>query len=613
MLKPNSDVMEKVVLSLAERINTPRALSVWLCFKYDQRALLELSPADIATCDTEQFQLEYFISEYLSKYKGLKNSGFNLHDEALKKWKLSEESCRQTNLRFREQKFRPFPGRVEAALFGAQRKIASVLGSLRLPVVLADCKWGPGATFDLGRREATPDKKISLTASVTIGALPFWRAVIQSDPHWASCYLGFNPEGRFSLLPNTVQIVRGSRFLTVPKSAKTDRCIAAEPTGNSFLQQGVHSYIRRRLKRFGVDLDDQSINQELARGAYSSELSTLDLSAASDTIARELVYHLLPFDWAAFLDSLRSPETLVEGEWIRTEKFASMGNAFCFELETLIFWAICCSVAELQGGVGRVSVYGDDLIISRSAFDFTVECLTACGFSVNGKKSFKEGNFFESCGMHFHRSVDVTPVYQKEALSHPSEIIRAHNRLYRLATRLQVNDGSNIVAGALKVLSNAYPLRPFPRIPEGVSEDGGFLRPLSEFRLDPNRGYSCHVLDFKPRYTEAREDAMYAYKLRRFLNQNPNSVRESGREQLGYVGNATKGVWRSRRRWIPLSALSPFKGADIGPGFSVDGLFERLPLNKAMLKALRPPVGSDTDGHSGGTPLSKGSREASKL
>lgn len=547
MHSPNSDVMEKVVLSLCERIDTPRALSVWLCFKYDHRALLELAPADIAINDPAWFQLEYFLTEYLSKYKVLK-PGFNLRGEALKKWKLSEESCRLTNIRFRDLKLRPTTGRVEAALFGAQRKIASCLGALRLPVVLADCKWGPGATFDLGRREATPDKKISLAASVTIGALPFWRAVVQSDPHWAACYLDNIPDGPFSLCPNTVQIVRGSRFLTVPKSAKTDRCIAAEPTGNGFLQQGVHCYMRRRLKRFGVDLDDQSINQEYARSAYTTGLSTLDLSAASDTISRELIFHLLPLDWACFLDSLRSPETLVDGEWIRTEKFVSMGNAFCFELESLIFWAICCSVAEILGSVDPVSVYGDDLIVPRSAYDYTVEVLSFCGFTVNDKKSHKDGNFFESCGKHFHMACEITPVYQKEAVRSPSELIRAHNRLVRFGTGILRNDGSNIVAGALKGLSNFYPLRPFPRVPYGVSEDGGFLRPPRDFLYDPNRGYCCHVLDYKPRLVEAREDAMYAYKLRRFVQQNPSVE--------GYVGNQAKGRWVSRKRWVPLVSLS---------------------------------------------------------
>jgi hypothetical protein len=351
------------------------------------------------------------------------------------------------------------------------------------------------------------------------------------------------PEGAFTLLPHAFKIVRGSRFLTVPKSAKTDRCIAAEPTGNGFLQQGVHSYMRRRLKRFGIDLDDQSINQQKAQDAFFCELSTLDLSAASDTIARELVYHLLPLDWALFLDSLRSPETLVKGEWIRTEKFASMGNAFCFELETLIFWALASSVDTVSGSVDGVTVYGDDIIVERKNFESTVEILETCGFTINKKKSFKDGNFFESCGKHFHCGREVTPIYQKEVVRHPSELIRCHNRIFRLAVRLALDDDEFVTfKGALKACTSSYPLRPFPRIPRGVQEDGGFLRPLSDFSLDKNHGFRCHVLDYKPGYILAREDAMLAYKLRRPVNQNP--------DKNGYCVNVAKGSWRTKVRWV---------------------------------------------------------------
>jgi hypothetical protein len=505
--------------------------------------------ADIATRDISSFQLDYFITEYLSKYKGLKVK-VDTAAVALSRWRSTEIECKDTNLRFRNIQLRPFTGRVEAALFRAQRKIAAVLGTLRPSIVLNDCKWGPGATFDLGREVAYPDNKISQAISVTAAALPYMRAVVESDPHWASCFLGVIPEGAFSLLPSVFKIVRGSRFLTVPKSAKTDRCIAAEPTGNSFLQQGVHSYMRRRLKRFGVNLDDQSISQERARVAFDSGLSTLDLSAASDTISRELLYHLLPLDWALFLDALRSHETYVKGEWVLTEKFASMGNAFCFELETLIFWALSCSVSEEPGDVDSVTVYGDDIIILRKNFDLVVEILQICGFTVNEKKSFKDGNFFESCGKHFHSSRDVTPVYQKEDVNHPSEIVRAHNRLCRLASRVYREDAEFIFSGALRALSNCYPLRPFPRIPFGCVEDGGFLRPLSEFSLDKNHGFRCHVLDYKPRFTGAREDAMYSYKLRRFVQQNPLPE--------GYAARVTKGTWRTKVRWI--SELSVYEG-----------------------------------------------------
>jgi hypothetical protein len=343
MSRKNSDVMRSVVQTVCERINSPRALSVWLCFQHDQDALLELPPADIATPDSREFMLDYFITEYLSKYKGLKVKR-NTRKVALEKWKLSEIRCRATNLRFRELRHRAFTARVESVMFNAQRKIAAVLGPLRPSVIFDGCKWGPGATFDVSREDATPDKKMLQAISVTALALPWLRAVIESDPHWVSCLTGVLPDGRVSLTKSNFNLVRGSRFLTVPKNAKTDRCIAAEPTGNSFLQQGVHQYMRRRLKRFGVDLDDQSINQELAREAINFSLSTLDLSAASDTISCELVASLLPLDWYLFLDALRSHETCVDGEWIRTEKFASMGNAFCFELESLIFWALMSSV-----------------------------------------------------------------------------------------------------------------------------------------------------------------------------------------------------------------------------------------------------------------------------
>lgn len=565
MKRPSSDALEPIVWTLCQRINSPRSLSVWLCFKYNQDALLELPSADSADRDPYDFLLDYFITEYLSKYKGLKTS-FDKPGNALRKWKLSEQRCAQTNLKFREYRLRPFSGRVEAALFRAQRKIAAVLGQLRLPVVLSDCMWGPGATFDLKRSDASPDKKMLQAISVTASALGFMRSQLESDPDWFEALYGVKPEGPYSMTSANFKLVRGSRFLTVPKSSKTDRCIAAEPTGNSFLQQGVHHYMRRRLRRFGVDLDDQSINQEGARAAYTSGLSTLDLSAASDSISRELVFHLLPLDWALFLDSIRSPETRVNGHWIRTEKFASMGNAFCFELETLIFWALASSVDENFGSVDSVTVYGDDIIVPRNSFESVVEILTFCGFEVNEKKSFADGNFYESCGKHYYKSIDVTPVYQKEVLSHPSEVIRAHNRIYRLASQRLPKEKWFIVRKALREMYRLYPHSPIPKIPEGVDEDGGFLCPVEDLPPpDPNRGFRCRVLDYVPRSIEVHEGAMYAYKLRRasrlklsrhhgncFLQDDAFNFNPS---KKGWPGYETKGKWRSRERWIPVSAI----------------------------------------------------------
>jgi hypothetical protein len=541
MNSTNSDVMEAVVRSLCVSIDSPRALSVWLCYKYDQEELLRLPMTDPAQDDSVAFQKDYFITEYLSKYKGLKTS-IDTRKVAIDSWRAAEDRCKATNAVFRGLQHRPIVGRANRALFGAQRKIAAVLGSLQLPLIFDQCKWGPGATYDLRRSGASLDKKISQALSVTAEALPYIRAVLEADPHWAAVHLGVMPWGPYSVLPQSFKIVRGSRFLTVPKSAKTDRNIAAEPTANAFLQQGVHVYMRRRLSRFGISLDDQSINQRKAQDAFFAGLSTLDLSAASDSIARELIFHLLPVDWALFLDLLRSKETFLDGEWIRTEKFASMGNAFIFDLETLIFWALASSVDEVSS-VDQVTVYGDDIIVPREAFESVVEILTLCGFSINSKKSFKDGNFFESCGKHYHKGLEVTPVYQKEPVKDPSELIRAHNRLCRLQARITGDWNGYLVRGATRALTKSWSLRPFPRIPYGAVEDGGFLRPLSEFTRDRNHGFKCQVYDYVPRLTEAREDALYAYKLRRFVQQNPTSK--------GYAGTAVQGKWRSKTRWIP--------------------------------------------------------------
>lgn len=538
----NSDVLASVVRTLCEKIDTPRALSVWLCFQHCPEELLTLPQPDVANNNTDQFALDYFITEYLSKYKGLKTS-VDLADVAISKWIFAEQLCSETNRRFKDLQHRPFTGRVEAALFGAQRKIAAVLGPLDYSRIFADCKWGPGATFDLKRADAHPEQKMSQAISCTVQALPIFRRVVESDLHWMSDLLGLMPSGLCSLVPSTFRLVKGSRLLTVPKNAKTDRVIAAEPTGNSFLQQGVHSYLRKRLARFGVRLDDQSISQNRARDAYAHGFATLDLSMASDLISREVVYHLLPLEWAWLLDLLRSPETRVRGEWVRTEKFASMGNAFCFELETLIFWALCASMDQYLGGVGDVTVFGDDIITPKRSADACIELLNACGFALNVKKSFLEGNFYESCGKHYHRSVDVTPTYQKEVLQHPSEIVRAHNRLVRLSSRL----GDKYFSKALRILRNAYPLTPFPRIPFGAVEDGGFLTDPSALPWDRNHGYKCCVLDYRPGYIPVRESAMLAYKLRRPVESNPSHE--------GWARRVTQGVWRSKSRWIPESSL----------------------------------------------------------
>jgi len=235
----------------------------------------------------------------------------------------------------------------------------------------------------------------------------------------------------------------------VPKNAKTHRTIVKEPVLNTMIQLALGDHIAGRLQAFGLGTRDQSINQGLAcAGSITGEYATLDLSSASDTISTELVYELLPFEWADLLDSARSRKVKLDGVVINQEKFSSMGNGFTFPLETLIFWALSSSASDDD----FASVYGDDIICSTSSVTAVKRILTACGFSINEKKSYWAGPFRESCGGDYLRGIDIRPLYQKKLIS-GSELFRIHNFYVRAgdpdraADVLKLIDPSVIIFG----------------------------------------------------------------------------------------------------------------------------------------------------------------------
>lgn len=540
-----ADADRRAALSICKKIGTPRALAVHLCISSGSKDLLEMTMDAGLYSNAIDFGVDYLVTSLLQKWTG-HELGIDTAAVATEGWFLSERKCRDTNLFFR-QSHTGFTPRFEAVLFMAQRKIANVLGELS-PRVFAECKWSNGATSDL-RRGSTFCDKMASPISVTQSALPLLRRVIEEDLHWMSHVCEADCEGPVSLLPSAVKIVEGNRFLTVPKSAKTDRCIAAEPTGNMFLQQGVGRYIRGRLKRFGVDLDSQIPNQQLAGVAYKAALATLDLKSASDTISAYVVRHLLPVDWYSLLDALRSRKTIVSDVVVPLEKFSSMGNGFTFELETLIFWALTSSVVELEG-YSRfwVAVYGDDIICPSGAAQSVIETLNLCGFEVNGNKSFVNGLFFESCGFHYFNGTNVTPVYQKARSDTPQECIRSYNRLVRWATRLFGSPFHRCILGALDVYLSEFRKvhHDIPRIPLGDQSDDGFLSGSHLLgAYSDNHGYYCRV--YTPRPLRVRKErwarGFLAYKLRR------PGISSADHKGHGYLHGNGEQHYRFSRSW----------------------------------------------------------------
>jgi hypothetical protein len=185
-----------------------------------------------------------------------------------------------------------------------------------------------------------------------------------------------------------------------------------EPLINGYVQKGTDQVMRRRLKRVGIDLSDQEINQAMAlSGSLAWEDSTgfvtIDLKSASDSISKELVRLLLPPSWFSFLESIRSPEYELNGERKAYHKFCSMGNGFCFPLETLLFTAACQAVGCKDRSTRHV--YGDDIIVPGNVAEELIHLLSVMGFEVNTKKTCISGPFRESCGGNYFAGVDVSP------------------------------------------------------------------------------------------------------------------------------------------------------------------------------------------------------------
>jgi hypothetical protein len=241
---------------------------------------------------------------------------------------------------------------------------------------------------------------------------------------------------------------RPVRVVLVPKTLKTPRVIAIEPTAMQYAQQGLLALFRdgldscSSLSRF-VSLGDQTPNQRMAlRGSLHGDLSTLDLSEASDRVSNQLVRELTKYHpWLSkALDATRSRKASVLGKTIRLAKFASMGSATCFPVETLVFLT-CVFVGieqalkrplrqrDLDGYADSVRVYGDDIVVPNTMTSSVIEALETFGFRVNLRKSFWTGRFRESCGKEYYAGEDVSVVRVREFLpssrKHARELVSA--------------------------------------------------------------------------------------------------------------------------------------------------------------------------------------------
>lgn len=332
------------------------------------------------------------------------------NENAQKSFLINDLCCAQTNKRLK-----PFVlGRSNAfqqQIFSMQRYISNVLGNLsdfieELPYLV---KVTSGASARCSRKESLPQLKLGMKIFCTRRSEKYLRALYH--------FYGFEQPKIIYTESNRVEFV--------PKNWKTDRTIACEPEGNLPLQLAFDNYVKRRLKRFRLNLRDQSANQRLAReSSITDEFATVDFSAASDTISYNVVSWLLPPDWFDFLCDVRSSTHRGASRNGIYAKFSSMGNGATFCLETLIFAAACHACNS-----EKFLVYGDDVIIESKYYQDYVALTRFLGFSINMEKSYSQGPFRESCGGDYFNGTNVTPVYIRNIDSRKANLCHLVNTL----------------------------------------------------------------------------------------------------------------------------------------------------------------------------------------
>lgn len=347
------------------------------------------------------------IQGFLSKQDFL-DLGIDREQVAWDTFMAAEKLCSETNDRFRNNLV-GVSSDVHSILFMAARKIETILGDVPTYSEL-DFSFGPGATTSVKRARSNPRVKLEAPLTCSTSLLPHAKEFLAEFPGWRDSHIH---QG------NLKMNLSHGKLQFVPKTSKTLRSIGVEPTLNGFGQQGIGRYLKKRLKRAGVDLSDQTKNQRLAcEGSVSNRLATVDLSSASDTISYNLVMHLLPWDWFDLLDRFRTPCVSYKDKIVRLEKFSSMGNSYTFELESLIFYSLAYSVCSFMGLDPKcVSTYGDDIILPSDAMTIFSEILTVCGFIVNESKSYSTGPFRESCGADYLDGLNIRPFYLKDQIS----------------------------------------------------------------------------------------------------------------------------------------------------------------------------------------------------
>lgn len=360
--------------------------------------------------------------------------------------------------------------------------------------IAANFDVGPGASADVQSYNFYTKLFDSTLSSTDERLYRMYRSAISLLPGWLSA-----ENAREAIHGH--RIVGGNRLSFVPKTSVISRSICVEPVLNMYFQKGLGSVFQSLLKKkFRIDLSSQpELNRSMAlSGSVDGRFSTIDLSSASDSISLLLLKEILPsyvYDWMMLM---RSPTTIFpDGTEVELAMVSTMGNAFTFPLQTLLFSVIVTSCYRVLGikptytrhGPSNFAVFGDDIIVRQDSYNFVVHCLSLFGFVVNEDKSFNCGDFRESCGGDYWRGHDIRGVYI-QSLKTRADIYSALNRLVRWSAKCGI-----LIPRVIARLRSWVKFLPIP-YSDGDSEGIKVPHPPSILKRNRNTGginYTAYV------------------------------------------------------------------------------------------------------------------------
>ncbi len=231
-----------------------------------------------------------------------------------------------------------------------------------------------------------------------------------------------------------------SKLIAVPKTQKGPRLIAAEPVANMWMQQAIRSVLEQGVRRSPlnncISFKRQEYSGDLAlSSSFTNSHATIDLSDASDRLSCWLVermfrsnhgllqaFNAVRTDVLSIVRSKDLPVPKENPKAVKLKKFSTQGSALTFPVQTIVYALIAIGVflkdlnvhvddAGIEWASKEVRIFGDDIIVPTMIAGKVVQALHDLGFKVNATKTFIEGNFRESCGVHGYKGFDITPAY----------------------------------------------------------------------------------------------------------------------------------------------------------------------------------------------------------